>query len=579
LTTFERRQRLINMLFKEPGLRVPEMASRLGVSDATIRNDLNALAEAGQLTRVRGGATLSSQLHDKGPKIGFNENEAVKRQIARIAADQIEDRASIFLDASTTVYYITEYIDDRRNLTVITNGIPAAQRLARNPSNTVLLLGGAMHPDGNYTTGFLSEQLIQDLHVQTAYLSCDGFSLDAGLTERDIHNAHLNSKVIESANTTIALIDSTKFGKRYLTSFARSEQIAHVYTDNELGPDWIEQLKGTCIGLTICGSDTVSVFSPCTPERKHYRIGFANLSEQIPFSVDVRRSLERAVKEAGNIDLVLADNQLDPTTALEVAEHFASQDLDLVIEYQIDEQMGNRIMDIFRQKGIPVIAVDIPMIGATFFGVDNYRAGYMAGVSLGNWLVTNWNKEFDCLLMLEEPRSGPQPAARIQGQLDGLQSVVGVVPREKQVHLNSGNTSEVSQASVSEALKRLHQLKRLAVISFNDDAAYGALKAAIQLRREADMVIVGQGADRRVRDEILRPNSRLIGSTSYMPERYGEKLTKLALEILSGQPVAPAVYVDHIFITRENINQYYPEAGQEPEQDTSSVFDVQLSLP
>ena len=56
-----------------------------------------------------------------------------------------------------------------------------------------------------------------------------------------------------------------------------------------------------------------------------------------------------------------------------------------MIEYQIDEQAGSRIMDYFRQAGIPVIAVDIPMVGATFFGVDNYRAGYLAGVALGDW--------------------------------------------------------------------------------------------------------------------------------------------------------------------------------------------------
>jgi ribose transport system substrate-binding protein len=74
------------------------------------------------------------------------------------------------------------------------------------------------------------------------------------------------------------------------------------------------------------------------------------------------------------------------------------------------------------------------------------------------------------------------------------------------------------------------------------------LTAARKLSREQDIVIVGQGADRRVREEMRRPGCRIIGSTAYEPERYGEKLIPLALKILRGEPVPPAVYIDHVFI-------------------------------
>jgi len=244
----------------------------------------------------------------------------------------------------------------------------------------------------------------------------------------------------------------------------------------------------------------------------------------------------------------LADNQLSGEVALQVAERFAAQNLDLVIEYQIDERMGSRVMNYFQRASIPVIAVDIPMVGATFFGVDNYRAGYMAGVPLGYWLKAHWDGCFDRLIILEEPRAGALPAARIQGMLDGLQSVIGPVPSEKRLTLNSGNASEISEREMTAALKRLPDEHRLAVISFNDDAAIGALMAARQLRREADVAIVGQGADRRVREELRQPGSRIVGSTAYEPVRYGEKLIPLALKILRGEPVPPAVYIEHVFI-------------------------------
>lgn len=99
---------------------------------------------------------------------------------------------------------------------------------------------------------------------------------------------------------------------------------------------------------------------------------------------------------------------------------------------------------------------------------------------------------------------------------------------------------------------------RFAVLCFNDDAAIGALRAARRLGREQDVVIAGQGADRRVRAELRQEESRIIGSTAYRPERYGEKLLELALRILNGESVPPAVYIDHVFITPENVERYYP---------------------
>jgi ribose transport system substrate-binding protein len=220
-----------------------------------------------------------------------------------------------------------------------------------------------------------------------------------------------------------------------------------------------------------------------------------------------------------------------------------------VIEYQIDEQTGNRIITMFQDAKIPVIAVDIPMVGATYFGVDNYRAGHMAGVAMGQWLREHWGGQYDQLVILDEPRAGDLPATRIQGQLDGLVSILGLVPPGKQVVRHSGNTRETSLLVMKAVLADLPKTSRIAVLSFNDDAAIGALEAARQQGLEDQIVIVGQGADRRVREELSRPGSRIIGSTTYSPEKYGERLVPLALRILRGESVPPAVYVEHTFVS------------------------------
>jgi ribose transport system substrate-binding protein len=563
MTAFERRQRILGLLREQPGIRVPELAHRLQVSQGTIRNDLRALEQAGELTRVRGGAVVREGRDFISPAFGVRAevNATAKERIARWAADMVEDGDSVLLDSSSTAFHIAPFLMDRSNLTIITNGIEVAYALAENSTHTIILIGGVLRPDRALTVGYLGEKILENLHIKTAFVSCSGFSVEIGLTQVDIQEAQLKSRMIESAERVVALIDSTKFGKVDLTPFAAVEQVSHILTDSDLAADHIDKIRQTCANLTVCGESTTLTYTPSSQEVPHYKIGFANLGENMSFAVDVRRGLEQAAQSVSNIDLILADNQLSGEVALRVADRLIAEGSDLVIEYQIDERVGGLLMDKFNQANIRVIAVDIPLVGATYFGVDHYRAGHMAGVALGRWLVEHWDSVFDHLIILEERRTGAVPATRIQGQLDGLQEIIGDTSDSPILYLDSGNTAEISQTNMLQALQELSDARRLAVISFNDDAAFGALCAARELGREEDVVIVGQGADRIVRKEIRHPDSRLVGSTAYWPDQYGARLIDVALKILSGDAVPPAVYSEHIFISQDNIDEHYPESS------------------
>jgi ribose transport system substrate-binding protein len=564
MTIFERRQRILDLLREQPGIKVTELAKRLNVSEGTIRNDLRALEKAGELVRVRGGAALRDGPRFVSPSFSARAevNAAAKKRIAQWAAQMVEDGDSVILDSSTTVYHIAAFLQHRSNLTIITNGIEVAFRLAHNPTHTIILTGGILRPDQALVVSNLGERILEDLHIRTAFVSCSGFSVERGLTQVDIQEAQLKSRMIESAERVVALIDSSKFGKVFLTPFANVEQVSQILTDGDVDMRYIEELRQTSAVLTVCAEDATSSYTTGMEEAPRRKIGFANLGESMQFPIDVRLGLEKAARDASNVDLILADNQLSGEVALQVADRLIAEGAELVIEYQIDEKAGGLIMDKFNRAGVPVIAVDIPMVGATYFGVDHYRAGHLAGVALGEWVAEHWDGSFDRLIILEEHRPGALVAARIHGQLDGLQEVVGAIPPSKIIPLDSGNTTEISQANMVEALRNLPHVHRLAVISFNDDAAYGAVCAARQVDRESDVVVVGQGADGIVRKEIRRPGSRLIGSAAYWPEQYGQKLIAVALRILEGEPVPPAVYNEHIFITKENIDVYYPDSNE-----------------
>jgi DeoR/GlpR family transcriptional regulator of sugar metabolism len=239
----------------EPALRVPELARVLGVSSGTVRNDLNALAEQGQIVRVRGGGVPMA--NGGAPRSAAfatraRINEVAKQEIGRRAADLVEDNDTLLLDASTTVYQMAQNLRDRRGLRVVTNGLEVASLLAQNPTNTVNLVGGVLRPFSESVTGPWSERFLQDLRIKTAFVSCSGFTPEEGMTEVDVYEAQFRLKAIESAGRVVALVDSSKFGTLDLTPSVRVDQIALLLTDARLDEQWRARLIRAGIPFSIC---------------------------------------------------------------------------------------------------------------------------------------------------------------------------------------------------------------------------------------------------------------------------------------------------------------------------------------
>ena len=560
-SAYERHQQISQIVNELKSVRVHDLAARLDVSESTIRTDLESLDEQGKLIRVRGGALTSGSpqpfaLDYVDHKAAQQQEE--KRQIARWAASMVEDGDGIMLDASSTVLHIASFLLDRQNLTVITNGIKVAQILATEPSNTVIVLGGILRPNGNAITGSISEKLLRSYHIQRAFVSCSGFDPSIGFFETDLQETQLKELMLRSAQQRFVLLDSSKVGRVGLTTFATLDDVHYVATDQGVDRETVNQVRMRGTHVVVCGEQTAQTYSPTNSIENMYRIGFANLSEHTPFSRDVRRGVEQTAASSGNIDLILGDNRLDPAAAIQVADRFLEQNLDLVIEYQVDEATGDLIVHRFQRAGIPVIAVDIPMVGATYFGVDNYVAGKMAGVELGQVIDKRWGGVFEHLIVVEQERTGKLLAMRIQGQIDGLRETLPPFPDTKMIRLDFDNTVEGSYNVMRETLDQIPTTDRIAVVCFNDDAAIGVLRAAEQSGHINNLLLAGQGADRRLRLEMRKQNTAVVGSTAYCPECYGEYLVPLALDILSGKAAAPAHYVEHFFVHPGNVNELYP---------------------
>ncbi len=562
---YKRRQAILSRLKEMGEVSVEDLAAHLQVSANTIRNDLNALEAENLLRRIRGGAVVSDNNGTSARQLfaaRASVNQTAKEQMARWAASLVKDGEAIVLDASSTVYHLATFLKDRRDLTVVTNGLEVALLLARNPSNKVILAANVVRPNGFTLIGSLHPDLLNHFYASKCFITCSGLSTEQGFTEADLDEAPLKSQMIKLARQVIALVDHSKWGRIDTYRFAQLDQIDHLITNQGVSPESLAALRQAApFPITVAGDTSGETMEPgaALPEKRHYRIGFGNMTEEMIFAQQVRRSLERVVQRLDNVELLIRDNDLDRQTALANAAWFVAQEVDLVIEYQIDAKAGNIIMDKFNRANIPVIAVDIPLPGATFYGADNYRAGYIAGEALGQWIKKNWQGRLDILFKLELSRVGPVAGARLQGQQEGLEAIIGPLAEEQMISVETPIIIDRVEQVVSDLLPAISPTARIAVIAINDDAAVGTLTAFEKAGRLAQVVAVGQNADRVGRQALRRPQFPFIGTTRYAPEKYGEQLLNLALKILEGKPVPPAVYNQHVFITRDNINEYYPD--------------------
>ena len=290
----------------------------------------------------------------------------------------------------------------------------------------------------------------------------------------------------------------------------------------------------------------------------HYVFAFANLQRDMAFGIKVEEGI-KANAEAAGIELLVADNRLDGPTALANAESFVRRAVDFVIEFQTDVNFGPTIMQKFAKAGIGVVAIDIPMPGATFFGADNPRSGFMGGSYLGQAALARFGVEQvtkGYLVVGELPQSGAIPAMRTEGQVAGFMAVLPDFPRGQLIRIDTKNTLQYSFQQMSNVLGRIPAGVPLMLLAINDQSVTGMLRAVQQAGRQGDAIAVGNGADEL---ETMAKEETLIASVAYFPERYGNSLIPLGLLFLAGRSPPPAVLVQHLMVTRANICQYYPD--------------------
>jgi ribose transport system substrate-binding protein len=286
------------------------------------------------------------------------------------------------------------------------------------------------------------------------------------------------------------------------------------------------------------------------------RLGYAAQGTDYQFSREVSASIERAAAREG-IELISLDNRYSAKTAQRNADLLVREKVDLAIEFQTDETVAAIVAAKYRDASIPMIAIDIPHPGATFYGANNYEAGLIGGRYLARWAKERWNGDVDEIILLELARAGSLPRMRLTGMLMCLNLGLRQSKTRKVTYLDGDGNIGPSFAAMRWHL-RTSRSRRILVGAVNDPSALGAMRAFQEAGRTDCCAIMGQNASPEGRAELREPNSRLIGSVAYFPERYGDDLIRLSLDILNHRQVAPAFFVDHKLVTPKTVDHYYP---------------------
>ncbi|MEU7059086.1 DeoR/GlpR family DNA-binding transcription regulator [Streptomyces sp. NPDC046197] len=236
----QRRALILDEVRRRGGVRVNELTRKLGVSDMTVRRDLDALARQGVLEKVHGGAVpvVEASSHEPGFEAKSGLELTAKEDIARVAAELVAPGTAIALSGGTTTYALAQHLLDVPDLTVVTNSVRVAdvfntaQRTSgqRQGAATVVLTGGVRTPSDSLV-GPVADQAIAALHFDMLFLGVHGISVEAGLSTPNLAEAETNRRLVQSARRVVVVADHTKWGVVGLSSFATLEQVDTLVTD------------------------------------------------------------------------------------------------------------------------------------------------------------------------------------------------------------------------------------------------------------------------------------------------------------------------------------------------------------
>ena len=252
MTKDERQSLILDLLMQQDSLLVTDLSEQLNVSSVTIRKDLTELEKKKKLYRNHGKAILIDP-YSENKNVSEKERLYVeeKRLIGAAAAQLVTPRDSILIASGTTVHALARNIHTTDKLTVITASLEVARILANDNNVDIIELGGILRHSSLSVVGKYAESALSDFSCSKLFIGVDGIDLDFGITTTNMMEASLNRVMIQTAQKTIVLADSSKFGRRGFSKICDLEAVDRIITDNGIQPLYLDRLRERGIEVIV----------------------------------------------------------------------------------------------------------------------------------------------------------------------------------------------------------------------------------------------------------------------------------------------------------------------------------------
>jgi DeoR/GlpR family transcriptional regulator of sugar metabolism len=251
-----RRSQIISELNRAQRLKVADLSDHLGVSEVSIRRDLQILEDSGLLKRVHGGAiVIPDQTGSDELSARWYQNLEKKERIGRAAAQLIQRGDNLIIDSGTTPLQVARHLSQELqasgNLTIITASLPIVHEVGSHSGVHLILLGGVYLPVYDLVVGPQTIDNLKSLHADKLFLGTDGLTFTQGITTANVLEAEVDQAMVQASSSVIVVSDSSKIGVIGLATIMAMSRIDILVTDSDAPPDFIEMLRAQGVEVIL----------------------------------------------------------------------------------------------------------------------------------------------------------------------------------------------------------------------------------------------------------------------------------------------------------------------------------------
>ena len=302
-------------------------------------------------------------------------------------------------------------------------------------------------------------------------------------------------------------------------------------------------------------------------QKKQIIIGFNNGSTTVDFLRQVGESMQRAADKAG-VKLLVAESNFDVEKILPNVDNMLLQGAQLIVDFNVNAQVGGSLVDYCGAKGVPVIGIDVMYTGAKgaqgwFFGANNQMAGEVAGKGLAKAIKSKWSGKVDTLLLFFNSENGDLVKKRLSGMYDGMKASGISLAANKVEFIDMGgggsDTTLVANQKMTDWLTAHPTLHHIAVGTVNTETGQGVFSAVQSANRDKDILLATNNNGKQTLNAFAQGDNCWLGGTAYYPTQYGDYIIPLAIDIINGKKPAKIQTMKHEFLTRAEIDKIKAE--------------------